>query len=127
MGKIAKTATGLKKTDLVKNKSGKIVSRKKSMGGKKNSWIVACNKARAALKIKGFTGSRRALRSTRRRRSSSLENHVCLFPWRTGRLLWVAGASCSLSERWAWTPPLGPNMLWTGDVLYANGESPLKK
>ena len=54
-GKIAKTATGLKKTDLVKNKSGKIVSRKKSLAGKKNSWIVACNKARAALKIKGFT------------------------------------------------------------------------
>merc|ERR1711924_201450 len=34
---------------------------------------------------------------------------ACLFPWRTGRLLWVAGASCSLSERWACTPPLGPN------------------
>merc|ERR1712188_209859 len=54
-GKIAKTATGLKKTDLVKNKSGKIVSKKRSLAGKKNSWIVACNKARAALKIKGFT------------------------------------------------------------------------
>merc|ERR1712023_395799 len=34
---------------------GEIVSRKKSLAGKKNSWIVACNKARAALKIKGFT------------------------------------------------------------------------
>merc|ERR1712224_437435 len=38
-----------------KNKSGKIVSKKRSLAGKKNSWIVACNKARAALKIKGFT------------------------------------------------------------------------
>merc|ERR1712146_413441 len=36
------------------------------------------------------------------------ENHVCLFPWRTGRLLWDAGASCSLSERWAWPPRRGP-------------------
>merc|ERR1712072_1167082 len=54
-GKIDKTKTGLKKTDLVKNKAGRIVSRKKSALGKKNTWIVACNKARAALKIKGFT------------------------------------------------------------------------
>merc|ERR1712097_236688 len=54
-GKIDKTATGLKKTDLVKSKSGKIVSKKRSALGKKNSWIVACNKARAFLKIKGFT------------------------------------------------------------------------
>merc|ERR1711908_121343 len=54
-GKIAKTATGLKKTDLVKNKAGRIVSRKRSALGKKNTWIVACNKARAFLKIKGFT------------------------------------------------------------------------
>merc|ERR1712072_447612 len=53
-GKIAKTATGLSKSDLVKNKHGKIVSKKKSAKGKKNSWIIACNKARAALKIKGF-------------------------------------------------------------------------
>merc|ERR1712093_757533 len=54
-GKLDKTATGLKKTDLVKNKSGRIVSKKKSLLGKKNVWIVACNKARAALKIKGFS------------------------------------------------------------------------
>merc|ERR1711981_1163844 len=54
-GKIDKTKTGLKKTDLVKNKAGRIVSRKKSAAGKKNTWIVTCNKARAALKIKGFT------------------------------------------------------------------------
>merc|ERR1712097_32221 len=54
-GKLDKTATGLKKTDLVKNKSGKIVSKKRSAMGKKNTWIVAVNKARAFLKIKGFT------------------------------------------------------------------------
>jgi hypothetical protein len=53
-GKIAKTATGLKKSDLVKNKHGKVVSKKMSAKGKTNKWIVACNKARAALKIKGF-------------------------------------------------------------------------
>merc|ERR1712072_628805 len=54
-GKITKTATGLKKTDLVKNKAGRIVSKKRSALGKKNSWIVACNKARAFLKVKGFS------------------------------------------------------------------------
>ena len=54
-GKITKTATGLKKTDLCKNKSGKIVSKKKSALGKKNAWIVAVQAARKALKIKGFS------------------------------------------------------------------------
>merc|ERR1711939_511908 len=54
-GKIAKTATGLKKTDLVKNKAGRIVSKKRSALGKKNTWIVAVQAARKALKIKGFS------------------------------------------------------------------------
>merc|ERR1719149_480212 len=54
-GKIAKTATGLKKSDLVKNKHGKVVSKKMHAKGKANPWIIACNKARAALKIKGFS------------------------------------------------------------------------
>ena len=54
IGKINKTASGLKKTDLVKNKAGRIVSKKRSAMGKKNTWIVAVNKARAFLKIKGF-------------------------------------------------------------------------
>ena len=53
-GKITKTGSGLKKTDLVKNKAGRIVSKKRSAMGKKNTWIVAVNKARAFLKIKGF-------------------------------------------------------------------------
>merc|ERR1712057_114852 len=54
-GKIAKTATGLKKTDLVKNKAGRIVSKKRCALGKKNTWIVAVQAARKALKIKGFS------------------------------------------------------------------------
>ena len=53
-GKIAKTATGLTKSDLVKNKNGKIVSKKKSLLGKKSPWIAAVQKARKELKIKGF-------------------------------------------------------------------------
>ena len=53
-GKIAKTATGLKKSDLVKTKTGKIVSKKKSLLAKKNPWIAACKQARSVLKIKGF-------------------------------------------------------------------------
>merc|ERR1712222_280070 len=53
-GKSGKTRSGLKKTDLVKNKSGKIVSKKLSARGKASPWIAACKAARAALKIKGF-------------------------------------------------------------------------
>merc|ERR1712036_83410 len=53
-GKIGKTATGLSKTDLVKSKTGKIVSKKKSLLGKKSPWIAAVQKARKELKIKGF-------------------------------------------------------------------------
>merc|ERR1719162_2709923 len=46
-GSKGKTVGGLKASDLIKNKNGKVVS-------KKNTWIVAVKKARAALKIKGF-------------------------------------------------------------------------
>merc|ERR1719324_401614 len=53
-GKIDKTASGLKKTDLVESKKGKIVSKKKSLLGKKSPWIAAVQKARKELKIKGF-------------------------------------------------------------------------
>merc|ERR1719236_457075 len=49
-----KTASGLSKTDLVKSKTGKIVSKKKSQLGKKSPWIAAVQKARKELKIKGF-------------------------------------------------------------------------
>ena len=57
-GKISKTASGLTKSDLVKNKMGKIVSKKASLRAKKNNsfgpWLVAVKKARKALNIKGF-------------------------------------------------------------------------
>merc|ERR1719352_2218469 len=53
-GKIAKTKGGLKKSQLMKSKSGKIVSAKKSALGKKSKWIQATNAARKALGIKGF-------------------------------------------------------------------------
>merc|ERR1712224_444383 len=55
-GKIDKTASGLKKSDLVKNKNGKIVSKKKSALTKSNlgGWISAVAKARKALSVKGF-------------------------------------------------------------------------
>merc|ERR1712193_479645 len=50
-GTKAKTGSGLKKSDLMKNKNGKIVSRKQSANGKKayariKGWTVAVTKAR---------------------------------------------------------------------------------
>merc|ERR1719451_284690 len=58
-GAKAKTASGLKKTDLIKSKSGKIVSKKASANGKKSyarikGWTTAVQKARKALGVKGF-------------------------------------------------------------------------
>merc|ERR1712098_1022439 len=53
-GSKAKTVGGLTAKDLTRNKSGKIVSKKQSVAGKKHPWVLACKKARAALKIKGF-------------------------------------------------------------------------
>merc|ERR1712093_151642 len=55
-----KTAGGLKASDLLKNKRGKIVSKKMSAAAKKRfastvgPWMQAVKKARAALKLKGF-------------------------------------------------------------------------
>merc|ERR1712118_36951 len=37
-----------------KNKHGRVVSKKQSARGKKNPWMIAVQKARKALKIKGF-------------------------------------------------------------------------
>merc|ERR1719162_1551704 len=53
-GKIDKTKTGLKKSDLVKNKTGRVVSKKASLRAKKSPWIAAVKQARSVLKIKGF-------------------------------------------------------------------------
>merc|ERR1712085_20152 len=54
-----KTASGLKKGDLMKNKAGKVVSRKKHAAGGKaykniKGWNAAVKKAKQALGIKGF-------------------------------------------------------------------------
>merc|ERR1739848_846614 len=54
-----KTMSGLKKSDLIESKSGKIVSKKQSANGKKayahiKGWTVAVQKARKALGVKGF-------------------------------------------------------------------------
>merc|ERR1711943_143378 len=54
-GSKAKTVGGLTAKDLCKNKNGKIVSKKKSAASKKSPWIQACQKARKALKITGFS------------------------------------------------------------------------
>merc|ERR1712146_763484 len=53
-GKIDKTKTGLKKSDLMKNKSGRVASKKASLRAKNSPWIAAVKAARSALKIKGF-------------------------------------------------------------------------
>merc|ERR1719221_2353922 len=54
-----KTSGGLKKGDLMKNKNGKVVSKKAHAHGKKafkgiKNWTAAVNKARKALGVKGF-------------------------------------------------------------------------
>merc|ERR1712066_160596 len=53
------TASGHKKSDLKKNKRGKIVTKASSAAGKKAykniaGWTSAVKKAKAALKLKGF-------------------------------------------------------------------------
>merc|ERR1712063_75366 len=58
-GSKAKTVGGLTAKDLTRNKAGKIVSKKKSAHGKANTWIIACKKARAALKLKGFVSCKK--------------------------------------------------------------------
>merc|ERR1719198_2226151 len=54
-GTRVRTSGGLKAGDLMKNKSGKIVSRKRSAMGKKNKWMIACKAARKALGVSGFS------------------------------------------------------------------------
>merc|ERR1712217_191031 len=54
-----KTKTGLSKADLIKNKNGRIVSKKASANGKKNfsrirAWTKAVQQARKALGVTGF-------------------------------------------------------------------------
>merc|ERR1711959_513954 len=59
LGNKEKTVSGLKKSDLMKNKLGKIVSKKSSAHGKKafkfiKGWTTAVQKARKELGLKGF-------------------------------------------------------------------------
>merc|ERR1712072_660825 len=54
-----KTSGGMTKSDLIKNKTGKIVSKKASAAGKKaykniKGWTDAVQKARKELGVKGF-------------------------------------------------------------------------
>merc|ERR1711953_826193 len=49
-----KTEGGLEKADLMKNKRGKVVSRKASQRSKGSPWMRACAAARKALGITGF-------------------------------------------------------------------------
>ena len=53
-----KTVGGMTKSDLIRNKYGKIVSKKQSLNAKKNGnlkgWTTAVQKARKALGLKGF-------------------------------------------------------------------------
>merc|ERR1712146_337011 len=54
-----KTLTGLKKTDLMKNKRGRIVSKKVHAAGLRKyanikGWTTAVQKARKALNVQGF-------------------------------------------------------------------------
>merc|ERR1712072_392365 len=58
-GTKAKTQSGLTKSDLTKNRRGKIVSRKASANGKRRfanirGWCAAVTKARKALNLRGF-------------------------------------------------------------------------
>ena len=56
-GKISKTSSGLTKSDLVKNRNGRIVSKKKAALAKTQfgGWLAALASARKALNIKGFS------------------------------------------------------------------------
>merc|ERR1711937_639718 len=53
-GSKAKTVGGLAASSLTKNKHGRVVSKKRSANSKKNTWMIAVQKARKALKITGF-------------------------------------------------------------------------
>merc|ERR1712185_231257 len=59
LGNKEKTVSGLKKSDLMKSKTGKIVSKKSSAAGKRaykfiKDWTIAVQKARKELGVKGF-------------------------------------------------------------------------
>merc|ERR1711967_95573 len=49
-----KTVGGLSASSLTKNKHGRVVSKKQSLRGRKNTWMIAVLRARKALGIRGF-------------------------------------------------------------------------
>merc|ERR1719473_2620434 len=53
-GSKEKTIGGLSAKDLIKNKRGRVVSKKQNARGNKNPWMKAVVQARKALKITGF-------------------------------------------------------------------------
>lgn len=64
LGKKERTRTGIKQHDLMKNKEGKVVSKRKSALGKRNfvhvaKWISACVQARSELGLVGFVAVRK--------------------------------------------------------------------
>lgn len=52
--KEVRTKTGLKKSQLMKNKRGKVVTKRQNSAGKKNLWAQAVKQAREDLKLKEF-------------------------------------------------------------------------
>ena len=54
-----RTDTGLKKSDLTQSKTGKVVSKKKSIKGMSNPWILACAAAKEALNLRGFVACKK--------------------------------------------------------------------
>lgn len=53
-GKKVKTMGGIRATDLIKNRKGKLVTKKASEKGKKNAWAITTQKARKELALTGF-------------------------------------------------------------------------
>merc|ERR1740115_233667 len=53
-GRREKTVGGLAAKDLMKNKNGRVVSKKKHAAGMKQPWMVAVKAARKSLGITGF-------------------------------------------------------------------------
>ena len=100
IGNKEKTASGQSRSDLMKNKRNKIVSKKQNAHGKKafkfiSSWTSAVISARKELGIKGFcaiNGLQRSTSSWCSRVSDSFE-----FDAQTDQRS-VQGASCSLGE-----------------------------
>jgi len=60
-----KTKGGLRASDLIKNKSGKVVSKKRHAAGRKAyeknlaTWVSACTRARKELHLTGFVAIKR--------------------------------------------------------------------